>query len=215
TRALDPLGLKLCVKGNPADIKAYLGHLMKCSKHMTPLSTGADCCECPGGKVVERAAGPVGLDDSFTRTLEAVLADPKNTVCWEVVRSDPRVINDSFAAKKIDLDDVEKFPATAPKETPSERTLCEVFIHSMAEQYHAVSTGDDYGKSHQVGMQAQTDYRKDHGQVGVVTDQSMAQVGPNTFAGTTTYSNGATTTATIVNGNIVRVTAREPSSPKK
>lgn len=159
---------------------------------------------------VTRVAGPPTANNApFVEEFDSLCSSP-NALTMTLGRGQADVILDNFAKRELDLDDLDKLPSPAPAGSPNAFTRCEDLLHIIAEYNHALQQGRAKGgqgfkASHQAGLDAQNRLRAANGQQGTIGPNGQTY-NPATGEGTTSYSNGSTTTCTIVDGNITTVT---------
>jgi peptidoglycan hydrolase-like protein with peptidoglycan-binding domain len=111
---------------------------------------------------------------SFAKTMNEINADKANPVTVNVGRDMPRVRLDRDAGRgvqDIDLNDLEKLPATPPANNPHAITQGEVMIHAMKEasgrakdRASTAPEPDQHKKAHTEAIIAENEFRKDLGQ---------------------------------------------------
>ena len=111
---------------------------------------------------------------SFAKTMNEINADKANPVTVNVGRDMPRVSLDRDGGRgvqDIDLNDIEKLPATPPSGNPHAITQGEVMIHAMKEasgrakdRASTAPEPDQHRKAHTEAIKAENEFRKDLGQ---------------------------------------------------
>ena len=139
-------GIKFSPQSKPADQAAYL-HIVRRDMLASP---------------------------SFAKTMNEINADKANPVTVNVGRDMPRVRLDVDAGRgvqHIDLNDIEKLPATPPASNPHAITQGEVMIHAMKEasarakdRNSTAPEPDQHRKAHTDAIKAENEFRKDLGQ---------------------------------------------------
>lgn len=133
----------------------------------------------------------------FKTEYDAIFNAATPSITYKVGRSQPNVIVDSFASNKVDLDDLEKFPASPPAGHPDALTRAQLIKHFMSERWHkANNPAATFEDSHNQAITDQNKLRTEAGQ-HTVTSQVGSTNADGSVTGTITYSDGNTETWTI------------------
>ncbi len=190
--------MSLRLNGSQADIEALLRMLGAC--------LGLEIYLAADGTVTRAQGPPTSQSNEITQAFDQMITSA-NGLTITLGRGQGDVLGDNYAKREIDLDDVGQFPSPAPPGFPDASTRCEFLAHVFAEYNQALQNGHTIGPAgfpaaHQAGIDAQNKHRAANGQSGNVGPQTYDE---NTKQGTTTYSNGATTSTTVSGGNITGV----------
>jgi uncharacterized Zn-binding protein involved in type VI secretion len=141
-----------------------------------------------GGLTIEGTKGDVAaflgmlaLDAGSTQAgrnnLMSIINDTTHPVTCKLGRGFPSVTGDNFGTNIVDLDDLQKFPSEPSPGHPEESTREEEITHFLAERHHAAVTGDPIGPSHDEGIRAQNEVRKERGQDPVIAQNETDSPG--------------------------------------
>lgn len=92
-----------------------------------------------------------------------IAGDSAHPITLVVGRSLPGVITDNFGTNEVDLNDLERFPATPRAAHPNETGQDEMITHFMVERHDAATKGSAFPAAHTAGIDAQNEMRSEEG----------------------------------------------------